>query len=209
MKRKTIEVTLTMEKYVAHPYWPEREFVIRMQKDSGMNRQKSEEKRQAALKAQVEKSGFTLDDYRAAEAKARREWYRAGDKDDGNIIIPRHQLAGALVETVGRVPKALRGKFDKDSFRHFVQIGDFTTGKKQADGVYSRYVKLETSNMRSHQTNEYLEDFAATGEVSIPDDVKSEDVQRLFAHAIGTIGVGACRKMGFGRGEILAWEEVE
>ena len=141
------------------------------------------------------------------ERRANRQWYREGDKDDGKIVIPRHQLAGCLVEAVGRAPKNLRGRFDKDSFRHLVQVGDFVTNKTAADGVFDRYVKLEKSNMRNRQCNEYVENFTATGTISIPTNVKTEDVQRLLEYAIEDIGVGASRKMGFGRGTVVSFSD--
>jgi hypothetical protein len=60
--------------------------------------------------------------------------------------------------------------------------------------------------MRSRQCNEYVENFTATGTVSIPSDVKVEDLRRLLEYAVGEIGVGASRKMGFGRGVVIALE---
>ncbi len=73
-----------------------------------------------------------------------------------------------------------------------------------ADGVFDRYVKLEKSNMRNRQRNEFIENFTATGTVSIPSDVKVEDVRRLLEYAIEDIGVGASRKMGYGRGVVVS-----
>ncbi len=102
--RKELKCELLMEKYIAHPYWQEREELIRIQRDSGMNRQKSDDKRAAALKAQLNKAGLSLEQYRELERSAARQWYRENGKDDGVIVIPRHQLAGCLVEAVGRAP---------------------------------------------------------------------------------------------------------
>jgi hypothetical protein len=204
MNRSELTCELLMEKYIAHPYWQEREEVIRIQRDSGMNRQKSDEKRAAALKAQLDKVGLTMKQYEELVRRADRQWYRAGEKDDGAIVIPRHQLAGCLVEAVGRATKNLRGRFEKDSFRHLVQLSDFVTDKTVADGVFDRYVKLEKSNMRNRQRNEFIQEFTATGTVSIPSDVKVADLRRLMDFAIEDIGVGASRKMGFGRGVVVS-----
>ena len=204
MNRRELKCELLMEKYIAHPYWQAREEVIRIQRDSGMNRQKSDEKRAAALKAQLNKVGLTLEQYGELEKRAAWQWYRAGGNDDGVIVIPRHQLAGCLVEAVGRAPKNLRGRFDKDSFRHLVQMSDFVTDKTAADGVFDRYVKLEKTTMRNRQRNEFIEEFTATGTLSIPSDVKVEDVRRLLDFAIEDIGVGASRKMGYGRGVVVS-----
>jgi hypothetical protein len=203
--RTTLNCELMMDHYIAHPYWPEREELIRIQRDSGMNRQRSDEKRAAALKAQLDKAGLTMEDYRALERRAAREWYREDSvKDTGRIVIPRHQLAGCMVEAVGRAPKNLRGPFDKDSFRSMVQLSDFVTDRTDKDGVFDRYVKLEKSNMRNHQVNPFIQTFTATGTVSIPTDVKAEDLRRLLDYAVGEIGVGASRKMGYGRGMVVS-----
>ncbi len=156
-QRKELKCEMLMDRYIAHPYWSEREELIRIQRDSGMNRQKSDEKRAAALKAQLNKVGLSAEQYRELERKAARQWYRVGGNGDGAIVIPRHQLAGCLVEAVGRAPRNLRGRFDKDSFRFMVQLSDFVTDKTDKDGVFDRYVKLERSNMRNRQCNEYVE----------------------------------------------------
>jgi len=207
--RKTLTLEVLFELYVAHPYWPQRERVISIQKNSGMNRQKSEDKRQAALIAQCEREGLTLTEYHELQELAARQWYRLDNDDPASeIIIPRHQLAGCLVETIGKSTKNLRGQFTKDSFRHHVKLSDLRTGKTECDGVFDRYVKLETSNMRSRQVNEFISDFVASGTVSVADYVKVSDLKRLFAHAFAETGVGAARKMGYGRGELVTLEEA-
>lgn len=216
---KVYQVELAMESYIAHPYWPSRERVIRISKDSGMTRQKSDEKRDAALAAQLDKDGLTMDQYKALLKEAARQWYTAAD---GEIIIPRHHLAGSLVQTVGTSPKGLRGSLDKDSFRAIVQLGDFRTGKTAADGVFSRYVKLEGSNMRSFQENEFIgncalanvfdRQFVAVGTISLPDDSPDalpDTVKRLLTVAVEKTGLGAARKMGFGRGAIQSWKAAK
>lgn len=208
MNRKTLALEVMFKSYLAHPYWPERERVISIQKSSGMNRQKSDDKRQAALKAQCDKEGITIAEFLELEKRASRQWYRADDDPTSEIIIPRHQVAGCLVETIGRSTKNLRGHFTKDSFRHHVQLSDLRTGKFERDGVFDRYVKLETSNMRSRQVNEYISDFLASGTVNVDVDVKVSDLSRLFAHAFAEIGVGAARKMGFGRGDLITLNEI-
>ena len=60
-QRKELKCELLMDRYIAHPYWSAREELIRIQRDSGMNRQKSDEKRAAALKAQLNKVGLTIE----------------------------------------------------------------------------------------------------------------------------------------------------
>ena len=205
-----MQVSIQFNSYIASPYWPAKELVIRIQKDSGVNRQKSDEKRTAALKAQCNKMGMTYEAYLAAIKDSERQWYV---NDAGYIYIPRHQLAGAFVEAVGQSPKALRGPFTKDNFRALVQVGDFTTEKTKADGVFERYVKLDASNMRSLQRNEYIGNYLTEGKefvakgVILPSDKRQADtVKRLLQQVVESIGVGGSRKMGFGRGVVLSCE---
>jgi len=206
-ERKTIECVIQFESYIAHPYWPEREQSIQIELRSGVNRLKNDDKKVAALRAECGKRGITLEDYRELKRLAARPWYRIDSADESSpIIIPRHQLAGCLVETIGRSPKALRGKYEKDSFRHHVRISDFTTEKVQADEVFDRYVKLEGSNKRDHQVSPVIRDFEAVGTFSIVHDAKPEELKRVMAFALEEVGVGASRKMGYGRGAIVSFE---
>ena len=201
-------VTLRMNNYIAHPFWSARNTVIEIEKKSGVNRQRSEDKRIAALKAQCEKMGLTYEDYLRLKEEAAEQWYR--DRN-GNIIIPRHQIAGGLVQTIGTAPKALRGGFSRDNFRALVQIGDFVTDRKKADGVFARFVKLETSNQRSFQENEFIgqyiqgDPFTAVGAIAF-DDRQEQTVKAVFSSLLANTGIGAARKMGFGRGQIAKWE---
>lgn len=207
MERKVLKCKIEFEKYIAHPYWPERELLIRIAKDSGMNRLRSDAKRQTALTQECSKHDMTLEDYAKLEVLAARQFYRVSEPD-GEIIIPRHQIAGSLVHTIKFAPKNLRGKYNDDSFRALVQISDFLTGKTQKDGTYSRYVKLETSNMRSLQSNDYIERFTATGTFNVHVDDKVADLKRLLSYAVEETGIGACRKMGYGRGILVELEEA-
>jgi hypothetical protein len=177
-----------------------------------VNRQKSDDKRLAALQAECDRQGVTYRRYLEMKALSKRQFYQ---RDAGLIYIPRHQVAGALVQCIGGSPKALRGNFTKDNFRALVQIGDLETDRKEKSGVFGRFVKLEGSNQRSWQENEYIgqyldagEPFSARGVLSIPngDDKTEQTVKSLFVATVKNIGVGAARKMGFGRGEVLEWK---
>lgn len=203
-----VNVELRMTNYIAHPFWPARNRVIEIEKKSGCNRQKSDDKRLAAIKAECSKQGYTYEQYLEFCEQAKDQWYRR----DGKIIIPRHQLAGAIVQTIAGSPKALRGSFDKDNFRALIQLGDFITNRSEASGIFGRFVKLEGSNQRSWQENEYIgayldqgEPFTAEGVISIGEPKQEETVRALLRAAVETIGIGAARKMGFGRGEVRRW----
>jgi len=216
MARKVLRCVFEFENYIAHPYWPECDRVISIDLHSGVNRLKIEHKKLAALKGQCQKEGITLDAYDAMIESSKRQWYRVDDKDQTSpIIIPRHQLAGCLVETVGRTPKAIRGKYEKDSFRALVQLSDFRTDRTDGDGVYARFVKLDGSTKRSWQENEFIggylgegSPFTATGTAAVEPTAKVDDLKRLFAYAVEEIGLGASRKMGFGRGRVVELTEA-
>jgi hypothetical protein len=205
----SVQVAIRFTNYIAHPFWPARNICIEIEKKSGVNRQKLEEKRMAALKAECDKQGYTYEQYLEFRKQAAEQWYR---KADGTIYIPRHQMAGALVQTIGTAPKALRGIFDRDNFRALVQIGDFTTNRTASDGVFGRFVKLEGSNQRSWQENDYIgcyldngEPFLARGVICAADDKQLLTVKALLTAAVENVGVGAARKMGFGRGTVVEW----
>jgi CRISPR/Cas system CMR subunit Cmr6 (Cas7 group RAMP superfamily) len=63
--------------------------------------------------------------------------------------------------------------------------------------------------MRSLQSNDFIERFTATGTFSVPVDDKVADLKRLLSYAVEETGIGACRKMGYGRGILVELEEVE
>lgn len=207
---KTARIQLVMANYIAHPYWPAKNRVIEIQKKSGYNRLKNEDKRLVAIKTECENQGCTYDQYLALIETAKAQWYT---NSEGLIMIPRHQIAGSLVETIGRAPKALRGEFDKENFRALVQVGDFVTDRTEGSGLFARFVKLETSNQRSWQENEFLgqyleagEPFAAEGTIAFGGSPKTEQtIRALFTKAVEDTGIGAARKMGFGRGAIVKW----
>lgn len=206
---QVIKVELAINNYIAHPFWPETNARIEIEKKSGVNFQKSEDKRVAALKAECSRQGITYKRYLELVELSQRQFYT---HEDGTIYIPRHQIAGGLVQVIGGSPKALRGRFDKDSFRALVQLGDFDTDRTERSGTFERFVKLLSSNQRSWQKNDYIgqylgegEPFAAIGEIGLTDPGDEETVLALFEALVTQVGTGAARKMGFGRGSIANW----
>lgn len=199
-----MNVTLMLKNHISHPYWAEKELTIRIEKDSGCNRLKSPEKKVSAIKAQCDIVGISYESYLDAVKAAKAQWYM----QNGKIYIPRHQIHGALVQAVGLAPKALRGVFTKDNFRAMVQISDFVSNKTSPDGIYTRYVKDAVSNMRRLTQNEYVGEYLDKGApvefkgTICCDDNKLENVKRLMTEVVTNIGIGACRKMGWGRGEV-------
>lgn len=203
---KTLRVVVRFDDYIADPYWPERNSVIDIQKKSGMNRARSDDKRAQALQAYLKKENITQDEYERLCRAAERKWYRINPDDPKTeIIIPRHQFSGALVQATTSAPAGSR--FPKDDLRSKLRLGDFTTGKFKADEVYERYVKPEEGGQRRFQSNEVLKNFEATGTMRTIYDEKS--VKHLIDYACYFIGVGACRKMGFGRGRVVSCDVID
>ena len=203
-----MDVRLHFNSYIAHPYWAEREELVNIAKQSGLNRVRSEDKRDQALRRYLEKQGMSMEDYQLLEKLAARQWYKLADANDGEIIIPRHQFSGALVEACKSAPAGAR--FNADQLRSLLDIRDFRTGKFGCDRLFSRFVLPKDgkgnplSNQRARRVNEVIDDFIAEGTIHFDtDDVKQKSVVALLNYAGKYIGVGASRKMGYGRFQLL------
>jgi hypothetical protein len=194
--------------YIAHPYWPEREEVINIQKISGMNRAKSEKTRSAALTEYLKRTGWTEALYADLRHRAERAWYRAENDDEtSEILIPSHQLYGCLIEATKRCPATLR-PCESDNLRHVIALSDCHTGKYTADGIFKRLVMPKSgtgqplSNQRALRENPFIAQFTAAGTLRFfPDDLrdKGDFLEDFLIYAGQRCGVGASRKMGYGR----------
>ena len=211
MKRKSLTVTLRIDSYIADPYWPESAAVIDIQKKSGMNRCQTDKTREKALKAYLDKEGITLKDYERLVELRKRPWYRADNFDESSpIVIPRHHISAALVQTVKTAPSAAKAGYKEDSLRHMIQLSDFATipNAKTAMRSWERFVKLDASNQRSLQKNEVMENFECAGVAMVHHETKIKDLETLFAWMVEEVGVGASRKMGYGRGDLVSVVEA-
>ena len=192
--------------YIADPYLPALEELINIQKASGMNRARSEQKRQQALSDHLKRIGWDMDRYSALETEAHTPWYRQ-DGDGSPIIIPSHQYYGCLIEACKNVSASLR-PCDASNLRFVLQVSDLVTERTAADGDYKRLVMPKSgtgqplSNQRALRVNPYIKDFDATGQVVFDEAQVSQqgDTLEEFLRWAGQfIGVGASRKMGCGR----------
>ena len=75
--------------YIAHPYWPEREKVINIQKESGTKRARSEEKRIKNLRDYLVQRGLSMEDYEELVRKADRQFYTVADLN--GAVLPDHR----------------------------------------------------------------------------------------------------------------------
>jgi len=215
MQQTHVQVTLYFPgRYIADPYWPEREELINIQKASGINRARSEAKREEALTTYLQRIGMSRDQYDELQTKAERPWYRQGPRDDGLIIIPSHQLYGCLIESCKAAPAAIR-PCEATNIRSLLRVSDFVTPKQRSDGIYRRLVMPKSgtgqplSNQRALRMNSYIEDFEASGTLAyFPDDLRDygASLQDFLHYAGQRVGVGAARKMACGRFSIQRWE---
>jgi hypothetical protein len=171
-------------------------------------------KRDQALEAALTKKGLTKADYDRIVLRSQRKFYVDNDSDtgDGEIVIPRHVLAGMLVQTVKRAPKNAVPQVNTGLVHVAFQLteGWLRAGKNKADAkLYQRFVKNEESNQRRWDETPYLPNFTASGTLLIEESlVSADDLFRIFEFGGRYIGVGSCREQGYGRFLVSAWDRV-
>lgn len=212
-----VKLTIAFDRgYIAHPYWPQRERLINIQKVSGMNRAKSESKRSEALNAHLRTLDMTREQYDELTIQADRQFYTLADTgaatnghQANEIVIPAHQMYGCLAQASDQCPSRMRIA-QLDQIRSLLSLSDFHTGKTAADGVWERFATVtagtgqKLSNQRALRSNAYIAKFKAVGDVHY----LGEDEEKLhgFLEWAGIeIGVGASRKMNWGRFIIDNW----
>lgn len=216
--RKNISLDFSASRgYIAHPYWPSREKVINIQKESGMNRTRSARRREEALTNHLKSLQMSQDQYDILLKQASRSWYLWSDvvgadplnsRNPDEIVIPAHQLYGLLAQASSIATSSIRLS-SVQQIRTILTISDFSTGKLKADGLWERFVVVNAgpggrlSNQRSLRADEYIHHFTAKGYVSFSEDIVNWDkVLNFLTFAGREIGVGASRKMGWGRFEV-------
>jgi hypothetical protein len=184
--------------YIAHPYWPEMFRVIEILKQSGVNRARTEANRRRALEEFLKANQMTLADFEALEKLSQRPFHTNAE---GRIVIPADRIASCLVNAVDMAPARIR----IPNLRVALEISVFSTEKTEPDGVWERFAVVEggqgkLSNQRGLRRNAYIRDFVAVGEINFdPALVKPKVVSELLDYAGREVGIGASRKMGWGR----------
>lgn len=204
MRSKSLQVTLKINSYIAQPYWPELDEVVNIQKKSGYSMARTEAKREQNLKSYLDKIGMKQSEYDDLVKRSQRKWYT---NENNLIIIPRHHLAGCLIQSLNTAPKTVKAKYNSESFRALVQLSDFVTTRKQCDEIFDRYVKSDMSHQRRRTISEVITNFEAKGTITIDADHKVSDLEFLLNHALAECGVGSSRKMGYGRGTVQEIKE--
>ena len=216
-----ITTEMFIESYIAHPYWAEREKLINIVKESGMARARSSANRRKALQEYLESHDMTLADYDALEAAAERPWHV---DDTGHIIIPKRAVDGMLTEAADRARAAFRA-FPAEMARTACRSSSWVTDATPEDAqVWERFVVVtagtgaKLSNQRALRRNFYIGNcppddtltpgskVMAKARFEIDDELVKPDVMRNMLRWAGAwVGIGASRKMGWGRFSIREW----
>lgn len=195
--------------YIAHPYWPEQLQRINILKESGANRARSAANRRKALEEYLQSNNMTLLQFEELERLAERPFYT---NEDGMIVIPINHVEGFLVATCDTMRAAQR-PCPPDQVRSRMTATCWETEKDKADGTWIRFVTAtggagnKLSNQRMERKNEYISDFTATGTISFDDSyVKPSVLQNAIQWGGANVGIGASRKMGYGRFDLVSWK---
>lgn len=194
--------------YLSDPFWPELARLIDIEKQSGVNRARSDPGREKALVGWLTANNMTRGQYDALKAAAARPFHFLAD---GEIIIPSAHIMAALAEAGNLCPSALR-VCRNDQVRSILSCSDLRTGKTLADAlVWERLCppKSASGALLSHQRglrrNFYLEHFDATGLLTTRMEKDRIPALRDFVAWSGAeVGCGASRAMGWG-----TWSLVE
>lgn len=197
--------------YIAQPFWPERNLEINISKD--VHPKLGPEKKKAALNAALEKQGITEAEYARVLQRAARPFYTVTDADDGSgeIVIPQRILQSFINNASQTVPKVIPRVAAKGLTFIGVRVdeGFLRTGKTISDAkMFSRFVKLDESNQRSFQENQYITNFTAKGQLILDESIiTSEDLKKLMDYAGRYLGIGASRPQGYGRFTVTVWNK--
>lgn len=217
-----IRYSVHLKSYIAHPYWPEMERVINIQKESGMNRARSSANRRKALEEYLRSHEMTLADYEKLVERSKRAFHV---DSNGLLYIPKRNVDAMLVATCDTMRAAGRPCVP-DMVRTALRASSWTTDV-DPDGAlpWSRFAVVSSgtgarlSNQRGARCNLYMgdeppdPDLPATGKVIAhgtfdlnPEMVDPKTLYNALVYAGEWVGIGASRKMGWGRFEMLTWE---
>ena len=209
----TVNMEVRFDSYIAHPYWPETSRLVDITKESGMNRARTEANKEKALRNYLEPKGLTTEDFHELERLAARPFYKDGN--DEWIVIPKHQIYGCLTAAADSAGSALR-VVKSDNLRSLLKMTDWVTNRKEQDNVFGRFVLLKSgtgqtlSNQRKWTENPYIENFEARGSIQIDlNQVKVDKLRDFMEYAGREHGVGASRKMDYGRYSVTAFAVEE
>jgi hypothetical protein len=211
----TYGLKVNLQSYIAHPYWPEREAVINITKESGMQRARSDANRRKALEEYLRSKEMTLADWDRLNELANRQFYTNGDSS--SIVVPRRHVISMLVATCNTARAAFR-PCPPEQARIALRVSEWKTNMRVEDAhswerfaVVSSGTGAKLSNQRGYRQNLFIgaeppddveptAPVIATGTITIDDQMVKPEVLRNALEWAGVfVGIGASRKMGWGR----------
>lgn len=215
-----IRYTVHLRSYIAHPYWPEMDKLVNITKESGMSRARSSANRRKALEEHLKQIGMTLSEYDDLEARANRPFHL---DDERCVSVPKPNVEAMLVATCDTIRAAGR-PCGPDQVRTVLHLSEWTTTARAEDAkLWERYAVVSSgtgaklSNQRGLRRNYYVgaeppigeptPKVIATGSVGLnPEMVKPDVLKHALEYAGEWVGIGASRKMGWGRFELMEWQ---
>jgi len=215
--RKNYTLEVRLHSYIAHPYWPERERLINIVKESGMSRARSTANRRKALEEYLRSAGMTFGQYEELEQLAARPFYTGAG---GVIVVPELHVTSMVVAACDTIRAAGRPA-PPDQVRSLMTFSPWTTDRSAPDGVWERFAVVTAgtgarlSNQRALRTNPYIgtppglldagKGVPCSGTVQLDESmVKPSVLLDCLRFAGQNIGIGASRKMGWGRFDVLS-----
>lgn len=220
----TYAIEVELHSYIADPYWPEVEKVINIQKQSGMNRARSSANARKALEEYLRSEQMTLADYDKLVELSKRPFYTNGD--GSSIVIPASKVAAMLVQTCDTARAAFR-PCAPEQVRVAMRIGEWQTNARVEDAqIWERFAVVSSgtgaklSNQRGLRRSYFIgamppdactptKPVVAKGGIDINETmVRPEVLEKALDYAGESIGIGASRKMGWGRFSVTRWEQI-
>jgi hypothetical protein len=217
-----IQIEINLHSYIGHPYWNEMEQLINITKESGMNRARSSANRRKALEEHLRRIEMSLEQYEQLEKNANRPFHL---DEAGHIFIPKKNVDAMLVATCSTIRSAGR-PCPPDMVRTVLRASSWRTNHSGTEtlkwdrfAVVSSGTGAKLSNQRGFRSNAYVgnlppdPDLPVTSKVTAigtmdpnPDMVKPDVLRDALIYAGEWVGIGASRKMGWGRFELARWE---
>lgn len=216
-----IRLTIDLQSYIGDPFWPEMATLVNIQKDSGMNRARATANKRKALEEYLRAENMTLDDYDELERLSARPFHLS---EDGTILVPKIHVDGMLVAMCDTARSAMR-PCPPDMVRTVLRASAWTTTVKADEAlVWERYAVVtggtgaKLSNQRGLRRNQYVgakppgdcrptAEVRAEGTLAINAEmVRPEVLHRALEWAGEWVGIGASRKMGWGRFVVAGFE---
>lgn len=217
----TYDLTIDLHSYIGHPYWPEREAVINITKESGMQRARSDANRRKSLEEYLRSKDMTLADWDKLNELADRQFYTNGYGI--SIVVPKKHVVSMLVATCYTARAAFRPCAPEQA-RIALRASEWKTNATVDDAhLWERFAVVSSgtgaklSNQRGYRKNLFIGadppdgeptiPVTATGSIEIDEEmVRPEVLENALRWAGQMVGIGASRKMGWGRWTVEEFE---